>query len=152
MHHKRKEIFINWLNRHNKYLRDETTFDPSVQNAFRRGDVIYIDFGFNVGKELGGLHWSVVIQNDNKTAHNIVVVPLSSVKTGKKVHPNDADLGIINGLNNKQAMGILNQITTISKMRIQPGDRFKLTNEQLNEIDKKMIKRFVNPAIYKKVY
>lgn len=152
MHEKRQEIFINWLNRHNKYLRDEVTFTPTRQNTFKRGDVIYIDFGFNVGKEYGGLHWAVVVQNDNKSAHTLVVVPLSSVKEGRTIHPNDADLGIIDGLNNKRAMGLLAQITTVSKMRIQIGRRYRLTSEQLDEIDKKIIKRFVNPKIYEKLY
>ncbi|MGR5970055.1 type II toxin-antitoxin system PemK/MazF family toxin [Bacillus paranthracis] len=42
--------------------------------------VVHVDFGFNVGAEYGGFHWAVVIQNDNKAAHTIVVVPLSSLK------------------------------------------------------------------------
>ena len=44
---------------------------------FRRGNVIWIDFGFNIGNEFGGMHPAVILKNfDN----DLFVVPISSKK------------------------------------------------------------------------
>lgn len=147
MERKRRGIFGNWLKRHNKYLKKETFFNPKTHIVYKRKMVIHVDFGFNVGAEYGGFHWAVVIQNDNQTAHTVVVVPLSSVKSGQKTHQKDAFLGKIDGLNENDAEALIGQITTISKMRIQSGNRYKLNDEQMNEIDRKIIERYVNPKL-----
>ena len=42
---------------------------------FKRGNVIWIDFGFNIGNEFGGMHPAVILKNfDN----DLFVVPISS--------------------------------------------------------------------------
>jgi mRNA interferase MazF len=151
MDYKRRGIFVNWLKRHNKYLIDEVTFDPKTHIRYKRGMVVHVDFGFRVGAEYGGFHWAAIIQNDKKSSETVVVVPLSSVKKGQKVHPKDADLGVIKGLNDNHAEALVGQITTISKMRIQPGPIYRLTDEQLDEIDRKIIERYVGPAFRKKL-
>ncbi|MCI8272848.1 MAG: type II toxin-antitoxin system PemK/MazF family toxin [Clostridia bacterium] len=44
---------------------------------FKRGNVIWLDFGFNIGKEFGGMHPAVILKNfDN----DLFVVPISSKK------------------------------------------------------------------------
>lgn len=44
---------------------------------FKRGNVVWIDFGFNVGNEFGGMHPAVILKNfDN----DLFVVPISSKK------------------------------------------------------------------------
>lgn len=44
---------------------------------FKRGNVIWIDFGFNIGNEFGGVHPAVILKNfDN----DLFVVPISSKK------------------------------------------------------------------------
>ena len=44
---------------------------------FKRGNVIWIDFGFNIGNEFGGMHPAVILKNfDN----DLFVVPISSKK------------------------------------------------------------------------
>lgn len=151
MEHKKRGIFGNWLKRHNKYLKDETSFNPRTHIVYKRKMVVNVDFGFNVGAEYGGFHWAVVIQNDNKSAHTIVVVPLSSLKEGQKTHQKDAFLGKIDGLNDNNAEALMGQITTISKMRIQPGDIYELSDEQMDEIDRKIIERYLNPKLKTKL-
>ena len=150
MDFKKRGIFANWLKRHNEYLRLEDSFDPEEGIAYKRRMVIHVDFGFRVGAEYGGFHWAAVIQNGSKKSATVVVVPLSSVKKGQKVHPKDADLGIINGLNENHSEALVGQITTISKMRIQKGKIHYLTDELLNEIDHKIIERYTGPQIKKK--
>ena len=151
MQYKRKGMFANWLKRHNKYLVDELSFDPKTHIRYKRGMVVHVDFGFRVGAEYGGFHWATIIQNDNLSAHTVVVVPLSSVKAGQKVHAKDAELGVIDNLNTYPAEALVGQITTISKMRIQPGPIYTLKNEQLDEIDRKILDRYVSPVLKKKL-
>lgn len=44
---------------------------------FKRGNVIWLDFGFNIGSEFGGMHPAVILKNfDN----DLFVVPISSKK------------------------------------------------------------------------
>ena len=74
---------------------------------YNRGNVLRVNFGFNVGKELGGLHLALVLDNDNKrNADVITVIPLSSTD-GRAVHERSVDLGTelykkINQLQKKQ--------------------------------------------------
>ncbi len=52
---------------------------------YKRGDIIKVNLGFNVGNELGGLHYCVVINKfDNLSYGTLNVVPLSSIKPNKK--------------------------------------------------------------------
>ncbi len=44
---------------------------------FKRGNVIWLDFEFNIGNEFGGMHPAVILKNfDN----DLFVVPISSKK------------------------------------------------------------------------
>ncbi|MGR5970056.1 type II toxin-antitoxin system PemK/MazF family toxin [Bacillus paranthracis] len=63
----------------------------------------------------------------------------------------DAFLGKIKGLNDNDSEALLGQITTISKMRIQPGDIYQLSDEQMDEVDRKIIERYVNPKLRTKL-
>jgi len=57
------------------------TFEDAMLIAkkllFRRGNVVWIDFGFNIGNEFGGMHPAVILKNFDK---DIFVVPVSSKK------------------------------------------------------------------------
>lgn len=148
---KKKHIFIHWLERHNNYLRAEENYDYSQHLVYKRGMVIEVDLGFNVGAEYGGYHKAVILHKDSAKAKTVIVVPLSSVKTGQTVHKLDADLGFIEGLDGIHTEALIGQITTISKMRIQPSTIRRLTNEQLDEIDNKIAMRFLGSKMRKKL-
>jgi len=44
---------------------------------FKRGNVVWIDFGFNVGNEFGGMHPAVILKNFEK---DLFILPISSKK------------------------------------------------------------------------
>ena len=44
---------------------------------FRRGNVVWIDFGFNIGSEFGGMHPAIILKNFDK---ELFVLPVSSKK------------------------------------------------------------------------
>ena len=93
-HLKKANLISYWLKTYVNYIKFEEQFDPSRLIRYPRGSVVRLDFGFNIGKEFGGLHFAVVIDNDNKrNADVLTVIPLSSTD-GKTVHPRNVDLGI----------------------------------------------------------
>ena len=49
--------------------------------TFKRGDIIKVNLGYNIGNELGGLHYCVVINKfDNPFNGTLNVIPLTSKK------------------------------------------------------------------------
>ena len=44
---------------------------------FRRGNVVWIDFGFNIGNEFGGMHPAIILKNFDS---ELFVLPISSKK------------------------------------------------------------------------
>lgn len=90
---KKANLISYWLKSFVKYVKCEDSFQASKLIRYTRGSVIRLNFGFNIGKEFGGLHLAVVIDNDNKRNADVVtVVPLSSTD-GKEVHERSVDLG-----------------------------------------------------------
>lgn len=82
-HLKKANLISYWLQDYVKYIRFEDKFDPKRNVSYKRGDVVKVGFGFNVGSEYGGLHYAVVLDNHNAHVSPVVtVVPLTSVKTG----------------------------------------------------------------------
>ena len=73
----------NYTFKDNKYTFNNTNI--SVEDAkiimkyvlFKRGNVVWIDFGFNIGNEFGGMHPAVILKNFDK---DLFVVPISSKK------------------------------------------------------------------------
>lgn len=90
---KKVDLLSYWLKDYSRYIRQEDTFDSSKLPRYKRGSIVRVNFGFNVGKEFGGLHLAVVLDNDNKrNADVITVIPLSSTD-GRTVHERSVDLG-----------------------------------------------------------
>lgn len=91
---KKANLISYWMKTFTDYIGFEEQFDSSRLISYSRGDVIRVNFGFRVGKELGGLHFAVVLDNDNKQSADVLtVVPLSSTD-GKSVHERSVDLGV----------------------------------------------------------
>ena len=142
---KTQGILTDWLEKWARLLRREDTFQPSSLPYYKRGDIVYADFGFNVGSEYGGVHYAVVMELDNSKANgNILVVPLTSHTPGKPVSRHDIFLGDqVITWTEAGTVAKPNQIRSISKMRIikpvKAGDKLaRLTGAQLQLIDDKL--------------
>ena len=60
---------------HNEALGKNTKFFPK----FKRGTIVYVKFGINIGSELSGNHFAIVLDKyDKVTKSTLTVVPLSS--------------------------------------------------------------------------
>lgn len=95
LEYKKNNILAYWIKDFSKYHDEERFFNPSTLKVFKRGDIIKVNLGFNIGNELGGLHYCVVInKNDNLNSGNLNVIPLSSFKENKKYNDSTCvDLG-----------------------------------------------------------
>ena len=93
-HLKKANLISYWIKDYVKMINFEEQFDPTRNLSYKRGNVVKIDFGFNIGAEYGGLHYGIVL--DNKNPHNspvVTVIPLTSIKSAKETHSNNVELG-----------------------------------------------------------
>lgn len=78
---KRSDKIAQWIENWVKYLKIEQVFNPRSIQALKRGSIVYADFGFNVGREYGGLHYAIVLNKiDARSNHLLHLLPLTSVK------------------------------------------------------------------------
>lgn len=93
-HLKKANLLSYWIKDYIKMIKFEEDFDPKKNIAYKRGDVVKVHFGFNIGSEYGGLHYAIVINNKNPHSSSVMtVIPLTSQKEEQKIHPNDVNLG-----------------------------------------------------------
>jgi mRNA-degrading endonuclease toxin of MazEF toxin-antitoxin module len=138
---KRQNIFNDWLKTWTQYIQFEKSFNPSRLRFFKRGDIILAHFGYNIGNELGGTHYAVVVENNNNSLTGIItVIPISSLDSGqnKNLHKSEVFLGSL--INNTECYAMPLQIRSISKLRIikpkYSGQAVTtISNCLLNEID-----------------
>ncbi len=146
MGEKRGKIFIDWIETCNKYLQWEETFDPKYLRSYKRSEIVFAHFGFNVGSEFGGLHYAVVVKDSSKSDPLVNVVPLSSLEKGiveEDIHREKVFLGEIPEIHNNLAVAIPNQMRPMSKIRIfkprNSSDRvYKLNSDQMDKLDNKI--------------
>lgn len=73
-----------WLEDWTTFLDFESRFSPSSLKRYKRGEIIKVHLGYNIGSEEGGLHYAVIVEKDN-SIHNpvVTIVPLTSIKQDK---------------------------------------------------------------------
>ncbi len=128
-----------WINDWKNFLSYEPQFNPIKLKRYKRGEIIKVHLGFNVGSEEGGLHYAVVIENDNpKSSPVLTIVPLTSVKCKHD------ELNLLPGtiyLGNDLYSSLTLKITTISQNVTKQVEKLeKLISE--NAIDSKLLKKF----------
>ena len=70
-----------WMEDWTTFLSFEPQFAPTSLRRYKRGEIVKIHLGFNIGSEEGGLHYAVVLDKNNSVNSPVVtVVPLTSVK------------------------------------------------------------------------
>ena len=93
-HLKKADLISYWIKDYVGLISFEEKFDPTKNLSYKRGNILKLNFGFNIGSEYGGLHYGIVL--DTKNDHNssvVTVIPLTSSKDGKKSHSNNVELG-----------------------------------------------------------
>lgn len=94
---KKASIFCYWLEDYVKFLSYENLFRPNTLKTYKRGEIIKAHLGFNIGSEEGGLHYCVVLDNNNsRNSPTVTVAPMTSVKKDKdttKLYPSELYIG-----------------------------------------------------------
>lgn len=79
---KRTSNYYSWLNKKTTIIINEKNYVcDEKSNYIKRGSVVWIEFGFNIGNEFGGRHPAIVLR---KTGNSIFVIPLSSKEPEEK--------------------------------------------------------------------
>lgn len=82
-----------WLEDYSRFLNFEDSFNPAYLKSYKRGDIIKVNLGYNIGNEEGGLHYCCVVDKCNANSSGVItVIPLTSYK-GKKIHFSSVFLG-----------------------------------------------------------
>lgn len=76
---KRTINYLEWNSLKTKIISNEDNFRLTKQQSdlIKRGNVIWVNFGFNIGSEFGGHHPAVIIR---KMGKGVYVIPLDSGK------------------------------------------------------------------------
>lgn len=94
---KRSMLIAYWLKQYVRYLRKEDSFAPESVFKLKRGAIVRVEFGYRVGRELGGRHYAVVLDCKNRIQGNTVtVVPLGSIK--EDTRENEYDIVLEGGI------------------------------------------------------
>lgn len=91
---KKANLLSYWLKDYVRFINFEATFDPKRNISYKRGDVIKVGFGFNIGSEYGGLHYAIVLDKVNDhSSSTVTVVPLTSIKSVSSEKRHTVSLG-----------------------------------------------------------
>lgn len=119
--YKKSELLAYWIYDYAIYHDEEKTFNIAKSGVYSRGDVIKVNLGFNIGNELGGLHYCVVLNKyDNMRNGALNVIPLTSRKDDKKYDSSSVNIG-------KELYNIFQEKIKKEKQKL---------NQILNELDK----------------
>lgn len=70
-----------WFEDYINFLSFEPIAKQVKWHKYKRGQIIKVHLGYNVGSEEGGLHYAVVLNANDNTANSVLnIIPLTSVK------------------------------------------------------------------------
>ena len=92
--YKKSDLLAYWINDFAEYHDEERYFNIAKSGVYSRGDIIKANLGFNVGNELGGLHYCIVLNKYDNTRNGALnIIPLTSRKEGKRYDSSSVNLG-----------------------------------------------------------
>lgn len=94
------------FNNENISLEDVKLLSKNI--IFKRGNVVWVDFGFNIGSEFGGMHPAVILKNFE---NELFVLPISSKKPIE--YTNIEEKYIKNKISFEQCQKLKEEITDI---------------------------------------
>lgn len=135
-----------WINSYFNFLRKEKYFQPRMNMNYKRGQIVYINFGYRIGSEIGGAHYAIVLDTkSSKDNSTITVVPLKSKRDKEtkysKIYHYDLN-DTFSRLVTKKATDILAAQTSrldeiVAKAAANPNDNSLLSKLQEDQEDAK---------------
>lgn len=137
--YKKSNLLAYWISDFAEYHDNEQNFDFKSLKTFKRGDIIKVNLGFNIGKELGGLHYCIVLnKKDNPYNGTLNVIPLSSAKENKTFNVNTC-VNLGDELYNLLLDKLNNELDIATSMIIKFQESTDRDIEKLNELNRKAI-------------
>lgn len=84
--YKKAALLYYWMRDYKNYIENESAFSPNYCPDFPRGSIVNVNLGFNLGSELGGLHYGIVLQRSRRNNPNLLIAPMTSIKDSKNVN------------------------------------------------------------------
>ncbi|MGP1411486.1 MAG: type II toxin-antitoxin system PemK/MazF family toxin [Peptoanaerobacter stomatis] len=137
---KKSKLLCYWIKDYIKFMEKEDRFDPKNLKKYQRGEIIKAHLGMKIGREEGGLHYCVVVENNNPMSSSIVtVVPLTSIKENRdisKLRDYEINLGdeIYRLMQTKISAKINSLNSAMEEMKKMSASERKL-NKLISEID-----------------
>lgn len=130
------------------YEKEIYNYKKIIYPKFRRGEIVKVDFGVNIGSELSHTHFAIVLNSDDSIYNdNITVLPITSKSGYRKISLGKILNNAIPNTNkyNLNSYGYLTQIKTISKYRLFVIKfKYICDNIILDKIDSEIIKYLTN--------
>lgn len=141
-----------WLEDYAKFLDYEPNFKPDKLKKYKRGEIVKVHLGYNIGSEEGGLHYCVVLDKSNSIKNPVVtVVPLTSLKSSVDI--NNLPLGTVylgNSLYTAMFAKLSSLETSYDKRVTTLDDELTLLEKNLDA--HKSINANLNNSILQKAY
>lgn len=132
----------NWLEKESSIFKNEADKKYGKKPNFKRGEIIKVDFGINLGSELSNTHFAIVLNNDdNNNVDNLTVIPLTSKPGYKRLYSGNILKPFSkNHKYDKDTYALITQITTISKMKVfKDNIRCYCNKEVLDKINLEIV-------------
>lgn len=155
---KRTKNYLSALSDHIDSIKKERNFVLSEEQKamIKRGNIVWVDFGFNIGAEFGGRHPAIVLRTF-ASSDTITVIPLDSSPSDEMVlnkrKEKDYWIEIPYIHNMRRCIRWVNafRVIDVSIVRV---DLTKLSNSYvdrniLSEIDEGIFKFMYKPKIFK---
>ena len=146
--YKKSNLLAYWINDFAEYHDQEKFFDLTKSGVYSRGDVVKANLGFNVGNELGGLHYCIVLNKyDNTRNGTLNVIPLTSRKDNKNYDSSSVNLGkelydiFLNKIN-KEKQKLCQILDELKKIKDIPINLQNIIEKEQKYIEKKWKKKF----------
>ena len=147
--YKKSELLAYWIYDFAEYHDEERTFNIAKSGMYSRGDVIKVNLGFNIGNELGGLHYCIVLNKYDNTRNGALnVIPLTSRKDNKRYDSSSVNLGqeLYDIFQNKiekernKLQQILNQLEKIEDIPINIQNIVEKEQKYIEKMEKEIQK------------
>jgi mRNA-degrading endonuclease toxin of MazEF toxin-antitoxin module len=142
--------FSYWLEDYITFLNFEKEFAPSKMRRYKRGEILKVHLGYNIGSEEGGLHYCAVLDKENSIYSPVMcVVPLTSVKPWtdlSKLHNTEVYLGneLFTNLSSKISLYNKQISDDLQKLQASLESLIEIANnngniiQQISELTKKI--------------
>ena len=127
-----KRDIANRVGNYINYIKMEGSV--SVWPHLEAGEVYEFDFAGNIDAEFGSRHYGLVIATSEDNDPLVLVAPIKTDKYGPHAASDVAVGQIGNGANYRNALVVINQVKSISKLKIYPESIIGKSREKVIEL------------------